>query len=185
MKHEDHVRLIQAGVHLIESTRTEKIDTPPVWADLGSGGGAFTLALAELLGDWGNILSVDKDNHALQLQKRLLKSRFPDVQVEYLHVDFMQPLPFRELDGILMANSLHFIQHKEPLLMRILGYLKPGGRFILVEYNVDHGNIWVPHPLSFETWQVLARKVGFTHTRLLHRRPSSFLGEFYSALSVR
>ena len=46
------------------------------------------------------------------------------------------------------------------------GYLKPGGRFILVEYNVDSGNTWVPYPLSYPTWEKLAVEVGFRATRL-------------------
>ena len=54
---------------------------------------------------------------------------------------------------------------------------------ILVEYNTDGGNYWVPYPLSYDTWVDLARRVGFGHTELLATHPSSFLGEFYSALS--
>jgi precorrin-6B methylase 2 len=36
------------------------------WADLGSGGGAFTLALADLIGPQGVIYSMDRDRYALQ-----------------------------------------------------------------------------------------------------------------------
>jgi hypothetical protein len=72
---------------------------------------------------------------------------------------------------------------KEGLLERVKGYLKPDGRLLIVEYNTDRGNLWVPHPLSFTAWQALARKVGFSHTELLATRPSSFLGEFFSAVS--
>jgi hypothetical protein len=89
------------------------------------------------------------------------------------------------LDGLVMANALHFIpdKRKESVVRLIKSYLKPGGRWLLVEYNVDRGNLWVPHPLSFTTWQKLAEQSGFDHTRLLATRPSSFLHEFYSAES--
>jgi hypothetical protein len=83
-----------------------------------------------------------------------------------------------------MANSLHFQRDKETILGKARGYLKSGGRFILVEYNADRGNPWVPFPLSMNAWSVLAGKAGFTGTRLLARVPSSFMGEIYSALSL-
>ena len=82
-----------------------------------------------------------------------------------------------------MANALHFQRHKDGVLQLIHNYLKPGGRLILVEYNVDRGNFWVPYPLSYPTWEKLAAQNGFVGTRLLHTRPSSFLREIYSAVS--
>jgi hypothetical protein len=68
-------------------------------------------------------------------------------------------------------------------LEQVRGYLKEDGRFLIVEYDTDRGNRWVPHPLSFSSWQALARKVGFRQTQLLATRSSSFLGQFFSAVS--
>jgi hypothetical protein len=84
-----------------------------------------------------------------------------------------------------MANTLHFQRQKEPILAQIINYLKPGGRLILVEYNVDHGNVWVPYPISYPTWESLATKMGFIETRLLEHRPSHFLNEIYSVLNIK
>jgi hypothetical protein len=83
-----------------------------------------------------------------------------------------------------MANSLHFVRHKEPLVKRLKTYLRPGGHLILVEYNADRGNPWVPHPISYPHWEKLAYCSGFTSTRLLSTIPSRFLREIYSALSL-
>jgi len=55
---------------------------------------------------------------------------------------------------------------------------------ILVEYDTDNGNHWVPFPLSFETWHLLAQSCGLANTRLLATVPSRFLGRIYSALSL-
>jgi len=44
--------------------------------------------------------------------------------------------------------------------------------------------MWVPHPLSFETFRVLAPRAGFAEPRLLAKAPSRFLTEFYSAVAV-
>ena len=107
------------------------------------------------------------------------------MNVTYIPADFTRPLNIPQLDGIIMANSLHFIRKKDEVLQHIASYLRPGVRLLLVEYNVDRGNMWVPYPFSYETWETLARKNGFVSTRLLERRPSSFLNEMYSAESLR
>lgn len=173
MNHSDHVRLIRDGVSGGGS----------VWADLGSGEGAFTLALADLLGPSGYIYSVDTDARALQEQRRELQAGFPAVKLEQRAADFTRPLDLPPLDGIVMANSLHFQRRKEPVLRLVRGMLKPGGRLVLVEYNADRGNWWVPYPMSYPTWEALATANGFVETRLLTTQPSRFLREIYSALS--
>ena len=173
MNHDDHVRLIRDGV----------AGAGNVWADLGSGEGAFTLALADLLGAGGHIYSVDTDARALREQRAALQARFPAVTLEQRTADFTKPLDLPPLDGVVMANSLHFQRHKEPVLQQVRAMLKPGGRLALVEYNADKGNWWVPYPLSYPTWEALAQANGFVQTRLLTTQPSRFLREIYSALS--
>jgi ubiquinone/menaquinone biosynthesis C-methylase UbiE len=173
MNHADHVNLLRNGIPAPGG----------VWADLGSGTGAFTLALAELIGPGGTIYSVDQDRGALRQQEQAMRSRFPGVTVHYHAADFRQRLDLPALDGVVMANSLHFVQDKLPVLRLIQDYLRPGGRLILVEYNADLGNTWVPYPLAYPTWEALARQGGFAHTQLLAVRPSRFLHEIYSAAS--
>ncbi len=172
MDHRDHVNLIEKGV-------------PPggIWADLGSGRGAFTLALAECLGTDSKIYSVDLDRRALLTQETRMQAGYPQNEVEFIRADFTQKLDLPPLDGILMANSLHFVQDKQPVICQLRALLKPGGRFLVVEYDTDEGNYAVPHPISFQTWETLAEQCGLSNTRLLFTRPSRFLGSFFSALS--
>jgi SAM-dependent methyltransferase len=172
--HGDHVRLLRDGVAGAGKT----------WADLGSGEGAFTLALADLLGPTGAIYSVDRDDRALQVQLRALRDAFPSVRVTQLIADFTRPLDLPPLDGIVMANSLHFVRDKMAVLRLVAGYLRPDARLILVEYGSDRGNPWVPFPLSFDTWAALAADAGFRETKQLASVPSRFLGSIYSALSL-
>jgi len=173
MNHADHVRLLCDGV----------TETGGTWADFGSGRGAFTLALADLIGLDGTIYSIDRSGEALRDQEREMKARFPGVTVHYRREDFNSPMKLPALDGVVMANALHFQRDKERTLGVVQSYLKPHGKLILVEYNTDRGNTWVPYPLSFDVWLRLAQRCGFSETRLLTRAPSSFLGEFYSAVS--
>lgn len=157
MDHKDHVNLLRGGVP----------EPGGIWADLGSGTGAFTLALAELIGAEGEIYSVDKDGRALKDQERAMKTRFPEVTVHYITADFTTRLKLPPLNGIVMANSLHFVRHKDPVIQLIRGYLQPGGRLIVIEYGTDSGNTWVPYPFSYPTWETLARKTAlYKRTRL-------------------
>jgi SAM-dependent methyltransferase len=173
--HDDHVSLIREGVGGAGTT----------WADLGSGRGAFTLALADLLGPDGTIFSVDRDESALQEQASATASRFPGLALHQLVADFTGDLALPTLDGVIMANSLHFVADKLPVLRRIGERLTPGGRFILVEYDADHGNRWVPYPVSARRWELLAGDAGLAETRVIGRVPSRFLGSIYAAMSRR
>jgi SAM-dependent methyltransferase len=174
VRHADHVALLRDGV-------------PPggVWADLGSGEGAFTLALAELLGPGGGIHSVDTDAGALRTQQRAMSERFPDVTLEVHRGDFTRPLELPPLDGIVMANSLHFHRDHAAVVRHVTSWLRPGGHFVLVEYDADRGNTWVPHPISYATWEQIAGEAGLADTRRLQSVPSRFLRAIYSAVSIR
>ena len=178
MQHSDHVALLRPGVP----------GPGGVWADFGAGGGAFTVALAELIGPSATLYAVDRDSAALREATRRAAAHVPGLNVQPVVADFTRPLatPLPPLTGLVMANALHFVpdKHKAAVVARLKSYLQPGGALLLVEYNVDRGNLWVPHPLRFETWQALAQRAGFAETRLLGTRPSSFLREFYSAASV-
>ncbi len=173
MNHDDHVALLRGG-----------IDRPGgVWGDFGSGTGAFTLALADLIGPAGVIYSIEQDRAALAQQERSLRARFPNSIVHSRVADFTKPIDLPPLDGLVMANSLHFHRDQDAIVRLLKSYLNPQGRFILVEYNIDQGNSAVPYPIAYPLWEELAQRCGFARTRLLKTRPSRFLKEIYSAVS--
>lgn len=102
-----------------------------------------------------------------------------------LRADFTKPIDLASLDGVVMANSLHFVRDKAPVLALVHRLLRPAGRLLMVEYDADRGNDWVPYPLSFETWRALADANGFIDTVELASAPSRFMRRIYSAMSVR
>src|SRR5579885_3300561 len=117
MNHQDHVNLLRKG-----------IDRPGgMWADLGSGGGAFTLALADLIGPEGMIYSVDKSAGALREQEREMRARFPETSVRYIVADFTRKMDLPPLDGVVMANSLHYVKQKDAMLQLVRSYLSRTG----------------------------------------------------------
>ena len=175
MNHADHVALLARGVTQGEGG---------TWADLGAGTGAFTLALADLIGPHGVIHAIDRDRAALAELRSAFVSAVPQAELRVRNADFTRRLDLSDLDGVVMANSLHFVDDKVAVLALVRGYLKHGGRLLLVEYDSDRANDWVPHPLSFETWRDVAAEAGFVETQKLATVPSRFLRQIYSALSL-
>ena len=172
MDYDDHVNLL----------RPANLNPGGSWADFGAGSGAFTLALRDLIGLDATIYAVDKDRRSLNELEKAHRSRFGESAGLHIGVaDFTRALDLPPLDGVVMANSLHYYKDKEKVLLHVREFLQPNGALLLVEYNVDSGNLWVPHPLSFETYRTLAPRAGFSEPRLLAKHPSRFLKEFYSA----
>ncbi|HSJ87765.1 MAG TPA: class I SAM-dependent methyltransferase [Anaerolineales bacterium] len=176
MDHEDHVNLL----------RPADLPRGGTWADFGAGSGAFTLALSELVGSKAEIYAIDKDRTGFTKLEQSHRARFGTSQnIHPVRADFTGTLHLPPLDGIVMANSLHFFKQKEKVLRHVRSFLKMNGTLLVVEYNVDSGNLWVPYPLSFETYRELAPRAGFSQPRLLGKAPSRFLREFYSAVTYR
>jgi SAM-dependent methyltransferase len=177
MDHADHVALLRDGVARPGGT----------WADIGAGSGAFTLALADLLGPGATIVAVDRDAAALRTNTDAVASRFPGVRLTPIVADFTSRLDLPPLDGLVAANSLHYVARDEQpeAIRRLAGHLRPGGTFIVVEYDADRGNPWVPHPWSAGRWPSLAEAAGLVEPGFLHRVPSRFLGGIYAASARR
>ena len=104
MDHHDHVALIRVGVE----------GAGPRWLELGAGEGAFTLALADVLGPNAEILAIDRDAGALRRLTAEMDRRFPAVALDTVVRDFRDPLPVGPFDGVLAANSLHFLADRCP-----------------------------------------------------------------------
>jgi len=143
---------------------------PMTWADLGCGDGAFTLALADLLASGSVIYAMDVDESAL----RRVPSAYSGVRISTHHGDFMkQPWPFMDLDGILMANSLHYVENQAVFIRACESQMKLRRRFLIVEYDTSEANRWVPYPISLTTLTTLFGSAGYS-VRMLRSRPSLY-----------
>ena len=152
------------------------------WADLGAGSGTFSLAIAHYLGSEGTVYAIDKRTPTFPTQQS--EEKYANIIQQA--ADFTKELHFSEVDGILMANSLHYVRRPIPVLKRILTHLRPGGVFLLIEYDRRRGNPWVPYPIAEVKWPAITAQVGLSDPVVLHRRTSSYgQGNMYLVESVK
>jgi SAM-dependent methyltransferase len=154
------------------------------WADVGSGDGTFTRALIQLLGREARVYAIDRDARALaSLQRWAARDR---ATVIVLEADFTRGLELPEpLDGLLVANALHFVRDAHVVLARLVRLLRPGGRVVVVEYDRRAANQWVPYPISSNRLPELAAAAGLSEPTITATRPSAYGGTLYVAAADR
>jgi len=156
------------------------------WADLGAGSGTFTRALLTLLGPKGRVVAVDKDASALAELRDAVGETALGARVVPLHHDFRKPHEFPPLDGVLLANALHFVAPDEQaaVLTRLKNSLRPEGRLVVVDYDGRAANAWVPHPVSQRRLADLFEAIGLAPPFIAGIRPSRYGGTLYAAWSA-
>lgn len=155
------------------------LQQPVVCADLGCGSGLFTHALASLLPSGSIIYGVDKTS---SIKNNAANS---NVQIQLIKADFEKDdLPLSNLDGLLMANALHYVKDKSTFISKLKTLVKPEGFLLFVEYDTDKPvGKWVPYPISYTSLQAHFKKAGYTNIQKLHERPSLYgHGNLYSSL---
>ena len=169
---------LKNAINLIEPAGIY-FDGTTTWADLGCGDGLFTTALSSLLHEGSIIYAVDSNRRALGKVKAV-----DGILVEKIEADFIHDaLPFSNLDGILMANSLHFVKDKTAFILKAQGWLNKKSRILLIEYDMDRSNPWVPYPISFHSTENLFKTLGYKTIKKLAEHPSLYnRANIYSAL---
>ena len=168
---------LSEAISLIEGGCTD--GSNQYWADFGCGNGLFTLALSERLGAPSRILAVDQDRTAL--------AKIPDQHngnsIEKRKGDFVEVDIDPRLDGILMANALHYVQDAIAFIQKIGAVRDPSPRLVVIEYDTTHANPWVPFPVSFNRLSNLIAETDFNEVEKLGEIRSRIRGDMiYSAL---
>ncbi|MFC0514856.1 class I SAM-dependent methyltransferase [Mucilaginibacter angelicae] len=164
------------AIALIEKGITS--ESAQYWADLGCGNGTFTFALANLLPPESYITAIDKT-----------QQHFPalsnGIKIDFKKADFVnEPIVLSALDGVLMANSLHFVANKSKLINQFENAFKSSPQFLIVEYDTTKASPWVPYPISFQGLDSEFSRLGYQIHKLAEM-PSRFGGIIYSALALK
>ena len=144
---------------------------PTTWADLGCGTGTFTLALADLLAAGSALHAIDRDGSAL----RRIPSAHKGIRITTHRGDFTSRMwPFANLDGLLLANSLHYVDDQAAFIRACEPRMTSTRRFLIVEYDTDEASRWVPYPVGHTRLTALFTAAGYSSIRVLRSRPSVF-----------
>lgn len=168
------------------SEAIQLIDTPEIkmkrrstWADLGAGSGLFSFAIAELQRPGTVVYAVEKNHVPLM---KIKPSN--DVEIKLIQKDFAtEDLDLPPLDGVVIANALHFIGDKMSCLERLMKQVKPGAPFVIVEYDLYVSSRWVPYPLPQTELTDLFNPFGYHTIKIIGDKPSVYnSSRIYSAL---
>jgi predicted methyltransferase len=104
-----------------------------VVADVGAGGGFFTVRLARAVEATGRVYAVDVNDRTLErLRARVSEEGLTNVEIVSGEIDDPR-LPAATLDAALIVNAYHEMTEHQAMLARIRAALKPDGRLVIVE----------------------------------------------------
>ncbi len=115
-------------------------------ADIGAGMGFFSDRLAGAVGPGGTVYAVETDPALVAyLQEKAAQPRYENTVV--IHGSETDPkLPEGELDLVLSVNRWHRLGDRGPMLAAVRRALKPGGRFVIIDWHM--GEIPIAPPLE-------------------------------------
>ncbi len=104
-------------------------------ADIGSGGGYFSLRFAKIAGEEGRVYAVDTKPEFLEYIKNSAKKEGLNNVIPTLVLGDKLDLPEKSLDLVFMRNVAHHIPNRIEYFKNLKRFLKPGGRIVIIEYK--------------------------------------------------
>lgn len=104
-------------------------------ADIGAGGGYFTLKFAETVGEKGRVYAVDTNPSFIEFIKNNAKEKRLNNILTLLIKKEELNLPEKSLDFIFMRNVTHHIPNRTKYFKNLKKFLKPNGKIIIIEYK--------------------------------------------------
>lgn len=167
--------------HLVRELYLRKGDRV---ADIGCGTGAYTIALAQEVGDMGQVYAVDVHRDALHtLAGTLDKKGIMNVEMVWADIEKGAPVDAYSLDAVVVSNVLFQLEDIDAMLSHLAKLIKPEGQLLVVEWSDSHGGLGPHngHVIQEQEAEKLVQKHGF---RLRKRLPAGDYHYAFIALSV-
>jgi arsenite methyltransferase len=116
-------------VNALELQRGQKV------ADIGAGGGYFTLRFAEIVGADGRVFAVDVTQDFLDFIQNSAKEKGLSNVETVLAAKNGADLPEKSFDLIFIRNASHHLPDRAEYFRKLKAALKPEGRIAVVEYR--------------------------------------------------
>lgn len=157
-----------------------------VAVDLGAGTGAYTIPLAERVGESGRVYAVEVQKEFLTNIKSATADRgFKNVEVIWGDIERLGGTKVKDgiADVAVVSNVLFQAEDKGGLLREVKRILKPQGKFLLVDWKDSFGNLGpvkdavVPANIA----QELAEREGFVVKKVFDAGEHHYGFVFYKA----
>jgi len=110
-----------------------KLRQGQVVADIGAGGGYFSLRFAEVVGKNGRVFAADTNQKFLELiNEQCKEKRLENIQT-ILATGEELDLPEKSLDLIFMRNVYHHLRNRIEYFRKLRCFLKPNGKVVIIE----------------------------------------------------
>jgi arsenite methyltransferase len=114
-----------------------------VVADIGSGGGYFTIAFARNVGPAGRVYAVDTRPDYLEfVHGRAERAGLTNIVCVPVKGDMLD-MPEGALDLIFVRNVFHHLPRPVPYMANLRKHLKPGGRIAVIDHKPAGGLTFV------------------------------------------
>lgn len=108
-------------------------------ADIGSGGGYFSLRFAEAVGETGTVYAVDIKREFLNILLEKVEKRGLRNIKTVLASQIKEEIPGKSLDFIFIRNAYHHLENRVRYFKELSSLLKPDGKISIVEYDGRRG----------------------------------------------
>ncbi len=106
-------------------------------ADIGAGTGLFTLLFAEQVGPKGTVYAVDIGPAFLNyIAEQTTKHGYEGVISTVLNTQDSTMLPSNSINVAFLCDTYHHFEHPEKMLASIHRALRPGGRLIIIDFDL-------------------------------------------------
>ena len=163
-----------------------------VVADVGAGDGSYAIALAPLVAPGGRVLATELDDDAVaKIRDEAADARVTNLTALQGGIDTTN-LPAGCCDAVLMRGVYHHLTAPAAIDASILAALKPGGRFLVVDFPPSFWlSLWTPDGIPADRGghgiplDVLVREVegaGFRTVLVDRGWPTGLLTDLYGVV---
>jgi ubiquinone/menaquinone biosynthesis C-methylase UbiE len=104
-------------------------------ADIGAGGGYFSLRFANAVERKGEVYAVDTNPEFLEFIRNSAEEKGLNNVKTILTTEDKLILPEKSLDLIFMRNVYHHLPNRVEYFRNLTGILKPDGKIVIIEYK--------------------------------------------------
>jgi len=125
-----------AGLRIDEIIARLNLKPGNVVADLGAGSGLFAFPLGKAVGQ-GRVYAVELDEGFLTHMRGKAKAEGVTNVLPVLGKFTDPSFPARDVDVAFFHDVLHHVQDRPAYLKSVAGYVKPGGRIVVIDLNPE------------------------------------------------